>query len=65
MVRSQKRRIMRVRLEPTGIHHEQSSGGLRQERRNGRSAEGDPESRLWVAEAGRTHGRVNGPAREQ
>ncbi len=35
------------------------------ERRNGRSPRGDPESRLWVAVAGRTRGCVNDPARRR
>jgi hypothetical protein len=29
------------------------------------SPEGDPESRLWVADAGRVHGRTNGPTRRR
>jgi hypothetical protein len=48
-----------------------SSGKLRQDvaadsRDVGReSPEGEPESRLWLAVAGRTQGCVNGPARKQ
>ena len=30
-----------------------------------RDPEGDPESRLWVADAGRAQGRANGPARRK
>jgi hypothetical protein len=41
------------------------SCGLPQVSGNGRSPEGGPESRLWAAGAGRTHGCVNGPADEE